>query len=763
MKIREIRLDGFGKFKRLILTFPADFTFVHGTTEAGKTTLVDAVTAVLFGLKRAQKRLRERYRPWEEPETFRASLIITDEQNRQYLMGRDFNHDRLEVFRSQGVRLEPISDAEWDGIRRPEFGLEAPELFEETSLIRQLELNLPWRSQAAGGSLLASIGRLLVGGLASVGAAQPLEALRSDLAKLAAGENPLSIPALSAQVSASEHDLALAMEAANKLRVLSEHKKRLQQQLSELTTLSAKSSGQVSPIGPTEAAAITAVSPAVADTEASIPAKTTGDSASITREQEITARIEVLQSEQRARSEENRLRQAEIEHLMSEIAATKSRMSDLDEQLLKQEIQDKLAALFPAINENSGRLSELFPQLDLLLEKLRRYKRWRNFVCILDLIAAAGASIAWRFFLRSYVYALAGAAGLFIVYSLALLIRAGRLRKKIKKLNEEISRREKELKQSKTETETLLQGKTYSQFQAELQSYQLCLKDLWDFEHSLAEKQAGFQQDDNGSLSWDLARLRGELAAIQSDLQQGKTEVPPAVENNAGLAAPHTDPPVSAALPSPERPAETEADMAEELRRHLRDMDGEIREIISANALDLTAAEQDLAEAMRKLSWAQRRQRSIQLALTELEAAMDAAGSGLGPDLGKAAGEILSKITAGRYQKVYADMSESGLDLRVGGADGRPPVDAANLSAGATEQLYLSLRLALLAHNRDSHQPLLFDDPFAGLDRQRLIDTIRLLAGISHEHQVIWFTKDRTLIDLAIESIDSDLGVVTIA
>ena len=53
MKIREIRLDGFGKFKRLILTFPADFTFVHGTTEAGKTTLVDAVTAVLFGLKRA--------------------------------------------------------------------------------------------------------------------------------------------------------------------------------------------------------------------------------------------------------------------------------------------------------------------------------------------------------------------------------------------------------------------------------------------------------------------------------------------------------------------------------------------------------------------------------------------------------------------------------------------------------------------------------------------------------------------------------------
>ena len=75
MKILEVRLSGFGRFQDLTLSFPGNFKLILGANEAGKSTIVDAVSGVLFGFRRNQKNLRERYQP-RQGEKYSASLLI---------------------------------------------------------------------------------------------------------------------------------------------------------------------------------------------------------------------------------------------------------------------------------------------------------------------------------------------------------------------------------------------------------------------------------------------------------------------------------------------------------------------------------------------------------------------------------------------------------------------------------------------------------------------------------------------------------------
>jgi len=65
-----------------------------------------------------------------------------------------------------------------------------------------------------------------------------------------------------------------------------------------------------------------------------------------------------------------------------------------------------------------------------------------------------------------------------------------------------------------------------------------------------------------------------------------------------------------------------------------------------------------------------------------------------------------------------------------------------SLSKGTIDQVYLALRLALVrAMSRNGESvPMLLDDPFANYDDARLERTMRLIARIAADNQVILFT-----------------------
>lgn len=109
------------------------------------------------------------------------------------------------------------------------------------------------------------------------------------------------------------------------------------------------------------------------------------------------------------------------------------------------------------------------------------------------------------------------------------------------------------------------------------------------------------------------------------------------------------------------------------------------------------------------------------------------------PRVVQLASEHFAALTGGRYRRVFIPTGEER-ELRVG--DGERDWSAAQLSRGTREQLYLAFRLAVVRDFGETRGalPLIVDDVLVNFDPERARGAIRLLAGLSSQHQVIAFT-----------------------
>ncbi|UCC80386.1 MAG: AAA family ATPase [Candidatus Zixiibacteriota bacterium] len=103
--------------------------------------------------------------------------------------------------------------------------------------------------------------------------------------------------------------------------------------------------------------------------------------------------------------------------------------------------------------------------------------------------------------------------------------------------------------------------------------------------------------------------------------------------------------------------------------------------------------------------------------------------------------DILNTLTSGKYSKVRFD--RSNLKFEVWAEEKNDWVDPETvLSSGTIDQIYLSARLAL-ADLVSEHKNTLFvlDDPFSGYDNQRLENVMGFLKGMSSDHQILLLTS----------------------
>jgi len=108
-------------------------------------------------------------------------------------------------------------------------------------------------------------------------------------------------------------------------------------------------------------------------------------------------------------------------------------------------------------------------------------------------------------------------------------------------------------------------------------------------------------------------------------------------------------------------------------------------------------------------------------------------------------GKHLSFVTGSRYAEVKME-DDFSLSLRVGA--GWRPLE--HFSRGTEDAVYLALRLALTRHLSPGRKlPLFLDDPFVNLDQSRLGEAIRIIEVLSREHQVILFAHNETLLKKA--------------
>ena len=130
---------------------------------------------------------------------------------------------------------------------------------------------------------------------------------------------------------------------------------------------------------------------------------------------------------------------------------------------------------------------------------------------------------------------------------------------------------------------------------------------------------------------------------------------------------------------------------------------------------------------------------SLRLALDTLDSANTALQSRFSPALGRRAAEIFSQLTEGRYSGVVLDRS-----LHVGAEPTGDSVyrDAALLSAGAADQLYLAVRLAIcdLVLPAEKQVPIILDDALANFDDSRCAAALRYLKEAVKTRQILLFT-----------------------
>lgn len=109
MIIREANMGKFGKLENQKYQFAPQINVIYGANESGKSTLMQFLKAMLFGLEKTRVRKTldtyNRYEPWDTPAYFYGSMMFETGQQ-QFLLERNF------YYKEKRARLVNIRDGE---------------------------------------------------------------------------------------------------------------------------------------------------------------------------------------------------------------------------------------------------------------------------------------------------------------------------------------------------------------------------------------------------------------------------------------------------------------------------------------------------------------------------------------------------------------------------------------------------------------------------------------------------------------------------
>ena len=156
-----------------------------------------------------------------------------------------------------------------------------------------------------------------------------------------------------------------------------------------------------------------------------------------------------------------------------------------------------------------------------------------------------------------------------------------------------------------------------------------------------------------------------------------------------------------------------------------------------------------LAEAERELERVRQLDKTLETTMRFLGSAQEEVHRDIAPVLRATVLECLPAVTGDRYTDCRIDPADLRVEVSGQGSRWR---DAALLSHGTAEQVYLLLRLALARHLTNGSRercPLILDDAVGASDGSRKRATLEALLVISESTQVILFTHEDDVRDWA--------------
>ena len=152
MKIKNLKINGFGKLKDKEINFQEGINVIYGENEAGKSTLLKCITAMFYGLSKNKNGGTipeiEKYEPWDNDE-FSGKISYELDNNEIYEVYREFKKKNPKIFNKN---LEDISkEFNVDKTKGIEFfkdqvGIEE-EIFTSSVITKQAEVKLDEKEQ----------------------------------------------------------------------------------------------------------------------------------------------------------------------------------------------------------------------------------------------------------------------------------------------------------------------------------------------------------------------------------------------------------------------------------------------------------------------------------------------------------------------------------------------------------------------------------------------------------------------------------------
>ncbi|HEC65761.1 MAG TPA: hypothetical protein ENI23_10725 [bacterium] len=149
--------------------------------------------------------------------------------------------------------------------------------------------------------------------------------------------------------------------------------------------------------------------------------------------------------------------------------------------------------------------------------------------------------------------------------------------------------------------------------------------------------------------------------------------------------------------------------------------------------------EENLERFEEDLKYYEKKRKILELTYSTIEQAMESTAKGAGSLISEYVKEHLPMLTGDRYSdlRVEKDLSISVFSPERN--DWVDPMEA--LSTGTVDQIYFLTRLAFLdLVAKEANPPIILDDPFVTFDAKRKESTKKLLQDIAKKHQVILLT-----------------------
>lgn len=110
MIIKDIQVNGFGNLENKSYSFKNGINIVVGDNESGKSTLIEFIKGILYGVSKNKDGKKfsdfERFKPWKNIEFSGKMSYLKDDK--EYVVFREFNKNNTKVYDVQGRELKDI-------------------------------------------------------------------------------------------------------------------------------------------------------------------------------------------------------------------------------------------------------------------------------------------------------------------------------------------------------------------------------------------------------------------------------------------------------------------------------------------------------------------------------------------------------------------------------------------------------------------------------------------------------------------------------